>query len=138
MTVHAPDRPGDVRRQARELRTNSVLAELYAKAARSMGARFFPREFERGISCGSTDMGNVSQVVPSIHPMFRIPAKRGEGNHTRGFTAAAKSPEALAAARRAGKALAHAALDCLLEPRLVAAAKAEFAEGARASIPRRA
>lgn len=33
---------------------------------------------------GSTDMGNVSHVVPSIHPMFYI---GGKGcNHTREFT----------------------------------------------------
>jgi len=34
---------------------------------------------------GSTDMGNVSHVVPSIHPLFDI---GGIGlNHTREFTA---------------------------------------------------
>ncbi len=41
---------------------------------------------------GSTDMGNVSYVVPSIHPMFAIGS--GEVNHTREFTAVANTPEA--------------------------------------------
>lgn len=34
----------------------------------------------------STDMGNVSYVVPAIHPMFYIGSN--EFNHTRGFTTA--------------------------------------------------
>ena len=34
---------------------------------------------------GSTDMGNVSYVVPSIHPMFNINTKAP--NHSREFTA---------------------------------------------------
>jgi len=36
---------------------------------------------------GSTDMGNVSQLVPSIHPNFHIGGRAV--NHTRQFTAEA-------------------------------------------------
>ena len=39
---------------------------------------------KRSDVCGSTDMGNVAHVVPSLHPHFFIGGV--EVNHTRGFT----------------------------------------------------
>ena len=63
--------------------------------------------------------------------MFKIPTTRGEGNHHPGFTAAAGTPAALAEARTAGKSMAMACLDLLLDPALVDRAKAEFAETIR-------
>ena len=40
---------------------------------------------KRSDVCGSTDMGNVAHVVPSLHPHFYIGGV--EVNHTKGFTA---------------------------------------------------
>ncbi len=40
----------------------------------------------------SPDMGDVSYVVPSIHPCYAIGS--GEVNHTREFTAVANTAEA--------------------------------------------
>ena len=74
----------------------------------------------------STDMGNVSHVVPSIHPMFAIPTEAG--NHTPGFTAAAATAEAHQAMRTAATALAMTALDLYLRPDLLEAARADFEE----------
>lgn len=42
---------------------------------------------------GSTDMGNISQVIPSIHPMFSIPGAEAP-IHSAGFTAAANTQAA--------------------------------------------
>ncbi len=59
----------------------------------------------------STDMGNVSHVVPSIHPIYAIGS--GEMNHTREFTAVANTPEAHTATLTVAKAMAHTCIDVL-------------------------
>jgi hypothetical protein len=42
---------------------------------------------------GSTDMGNVTQLLPGIHPMVAVDAG-GASLHQPGFTAAAAGPSA--------------------------------------------
>ena len=74
---------------------------------------------------------NVSQAIPTIHPYFRI-ASEDVPNHSRAFTDAAASPLARTAMVAAAKALAMTALDLLLQPGRLEAAKAEFARGGRA------
>ena len=69
-------------------------------------------------------MGNVSHVVPSIHPMYRIEAE--SGNHTAGFTAAAATESAHEATLRASAAMAATALDWLSSEPLRCAARAAF------------
>ena len=73
----------------------------------------------------STDMGNVSQVVPSIHPTFGV----GQMifNHTPDFTAAAVTDAAHASMLKTAQALAMTGIDLALDPQLVKRAKAEFA-----------
>ena len=75
---------------------------------------------------GSTDMGNVSQVVPSIHPYLKI-AEAGIQCHTNGFREAAASPEGQTAMLNAARAMALTALDLLARPELLAEVKREFA-----------
>jgi amidohydrolase len=72
---------------------------------------------ETAFGGGSTDMGNVSQVVPAIHGMIWV---RGSENvpHTVGFTADAISPAGDEAALDGAKALALTALDAALNPEL--------------------
>jgi amidohydrolase len=55
-----------------EMKHDREIATLYQANAEALGRRFpEPRpEFQQ--SAGSTDMGNVSQAVPSIHPMIGI------------------------------------------------------------------
>ena len=64
------------------------MAELYYKNARATGVDFETHGVKNkdSLPAGSTDMGNVSYVVPSIHPMFYIGTDAV--NHTRGFTEA--------------------------------------------------
>ena len=45
------------------------MADVYKLNAESVGVFFHSREFA---SSASSDMGNVSQVVPCIHPGFYI------------------------------------------------------------------
>ncbi len=71
----------------------------------------------QGLTGGSTDMGNVTQVVPGIHPMI---AFRGQDAvpHNPDFTAAAATPAADDAAIDGGLLLAWTALDAALDPEL--------------------
>jgi len=112
--------------------TNNPVAEAYVENARALG-KALPA---RGAGAGggpSTDMGNVSHVVPSIHPNFAIPTEAG--NHTPGFTAAAATPEAHVAMRTAATALAMTALDLYLRPELLDAARKDFLEAHGRSAP---
>ncbi len=76
---------------------------------------------------GSTDMGNVSQVIPAVHPYIAI-AQEGTPGHSTAFRDAAATPEAHESALRAAKAMALLAVDLLRDPRLLAEARAEFAK----------
>merc|ERR1712036_120585 len=49
----------------KSLLTNTVVEKLYCKYASAMGVKF-----EANRELGSTDMGDVSKVKPSIHPCF--------------------------------------------------------------------
>ncbi len=107
-----------------EVVTNAVMAGAYCDNM----AQFelvLPKGGQGGIAGASTDMGNISQAIPSIHPSFGIPTEAV--NHTSGFTASAATPEAHRRMLRASKALALTALDLYADPALLAAAKAEFA-----------
>lgn len=73
---------------------------------------------------GSIDMGNVSNVVPSIHPMFKIGA--GEVYHTRDFTSVTNTAESHAETLVAAKAMAHTCIDVITEEGLLEKVRREF------------
>jgi metal-dependent amidase/aminoacylase/carboxypeptidase family protein len=75
---------------------------------------------------GSSDIGNVSHVVPTIHPYLAI-GPRELGGHTAEFREAAASPAGRAGMLNAAKALAMTAVDLLAEPANLAEAKHAFA-----------
>ncbi len=75
---------------------------------------------------GSSDVGNVSQVIPAIQPMVAI-APTGMAIHTREFADAAVKPLARAGMIAAAKTMALTTFDLLAEPARVKAAKDEFA-----------
>ena len=104
------------------LRQNPPLADAYRDSFEAIGGTIRP-----GRGGGSTDMGNVTQVLPGLHPHYRIPA--ASGNHTRGFTDAAATSEAHEATIRAAKALALASLRAFEDPAFLEAVHASFATG---------
>lgn len=65
-----------------DLKTNHILSELYTESLYDIGVEFVndPRE-----SFGSLDAGDVSHVVPTIHPYHKI-APKGVAAHTSEFT----------------------------------------------------
>ena len=75
---------------------------------------------------GSTDMGNVSYAVPSIHPMIKV-APDDVAIHTPVFAEYARGPTGDAAVIDGAKVLAMTALDCWLDASVMPAAQAAFA-----------
>jgi amidohydrolase len=107
------------------LRPNVTMAELFRKNLERSGVTEDPEEREAGF--GSTDCGNVSQAIPTIHPYVRI-SPDGVPLHSREFAEWARSPMAKTGLVAAAKALAMTALDLLASPEALARAKAEFAK----------
>ncbi|KAF7430890.1 hypothetical protein PC9H_006605 [Pleurotus ostreatus] len=64
-------------------------------------------------STASTDFGNVTYRLPSLHPMFAIPTSPGGGNHTPAFAQSASTKAAHDAAIVITKGLAHTGLRLL-------------------------
>jgi amidohydrolase len=104
--------------------TNGPMAAALAENARSLGRILGPRR--AGETSGSTDMGNISSLIPSIHPFFSVSADRVPW-HSRDFAAAAATPRALETMHVAAKALAFTAIDLLASPDLLKQTKAAFA-----------
>jgi amidohydrolase len=81
----------------------------YRRAAESLGRSFALDDERAAKPTISTDMGNVSLVVPSIHPLLMIPTN-GALNHQPEFTAACATPAADQAVVDGAIALAHTAI----------------------------
>jgi amidohydrolase len=84
-------------------------------------------------TAGSTDMGNVSQLVPAIHPKLAI-SPPDVAQHSPGFAVWATRPAADRAVIDAAKALAMTTIDVWLRPELRAIMCAAFDERRRASV----
>ncbi|MER5438199.1 M20 family metallopeptidase [Streptomyces sp. NPDC002790] len=74
---------------------------------------------------GSTDMGNVSQVIPSLHPWLSIPGAEVP-IHSHGFTAVADTDAAYGLMLEAARALAWTVVDAASDPEQ----RARFVEAA--------
>ena len=110
---------------------STPMAERWAAHLRSLGVNVFEaRDDER---VGSTDMGNVMQVLPAIHPYIAISDQTIPG-HSTAFRDHAATPEALDRALTAAKALALTAIDVLAEPDVLAKARTEFEERRAAGV----
>lgn len=92
-----------------DLIDNSALSALYSANAARLG-RTVRRPDSTNAVIGSTDMGNVSQVVPSIHPMIAV-APPGIGIHTTEFELHAGSPAGDRAVIDGAKAMAMTIAD---------------------------
>jgi metal-dependent amidase/aminoacylase/carboxypeptidase family protein len=101
----------------RALKVNLPLAEAFAANGRSLGIDF--EEVEPDKRLGSTDMGDVSQKIPAIHPYLNIAENGSElVGHTHEFREAACSEEGMRAMVLGAKAMAGTAVDILFDPRL--------------------
>jgi metal-dependent amidase/aminoacylase/carboxypeptidase family protein len=94
------------------MRTNNALAEAYRANLESLGRTVVNPESNR--SMGSTDMGNVSQIVPGIHPAIAV-APQHVPIHTVEFREFAASDSGHAGLMDSAKALAMTGIDVLLD-----------------------
>lgn len=76
-----------------ELRPDRWLADVCRSEMRRLGREPVPAEIEAALPLGSTDMGNVTHVLPGIHPIIGVDAG-GATVHQRAFAAAAAGPSA--------------------------------------------
>ncbi len=113
-------------RRCSALRSNAALAGAFAANMRRLGLMVEQHDPSWGL--GSTDVGNVSQVVPSIHPFIAI-ADEPVALHSTEFAEAANSERGRTGLIAAAKALAMTAIDLLVDDALLANVKKEFAEG---------
>lgn len=91
-----------------ELRTDPALAVAWERNAAALGRRLLRTVPARRV--GSSDLGNISHLVPAIHPMIAI----SDGDvvpHTRSFADAAVSARADRAVLDGAKLLAMTAVD---------------------------
>jgi amidohydrolase len=104
------------------MKRNETLLGAFRANMKALGVTEGPPLGDR---LGSSDVGNVSQVIPTIQPMMKI-APDGTPIHSRAFEAAAVSPIAREGTLTAAKAMAMTTLDLLAEPALVKRAQDEF------------
>jgi len=107
------------------IKNNHCLGQLFTENMKTMGRTVIPTDPETAY--GATDMGNVSQIVPSLHGFFAI-AEKGTSLHTPEFAAVAASEAGINGMLDAAKALAMIAVDLLADPALLAKAREEFEE----------
>ena len=105
------------------LKRNETLLGAFKVNLERLGATPEPPDPSR---LGSSDIGNVSQVIPAIQPYIKI-AEAGTPIHSRAFAEAAVKPLARQGLVTAAKTLAMTTADLLADPALVRRAKDEFA-----------
>ena len=108
-----------------DLNTNWPLAGAFQANAERLGRKFDSAEERNLTGAGSTDMGNVSHRVPSIHPMLAA-APRDVVIHNPEFAKYAGSEMGDQAALDGAKALAMTAYDYLADGSLRDDAKRAF------------
>ena len=105
------------------VRNNMALANRYVTSQVAIGRE---TPLRSAVPSGSTDMGNVSVRVPSIHPKVAISPKTVPA-HTVEFAGYAGSPSGDAGVLAGARGLAMTALDYLADPLLREDVAAEFA-----------
>lgn len=108
-----------------ELVQNKVLGDELSDVVRK---KYGVIDYEYGISGASTDFGNISYLMPGLHPGFSIPTVPGGGNHTPAFTDSARSQAAHDACLAVSKALAHVGMRVITDGGFLQQVKDAFKE----------
>jgi len=113
-----------VREGYKDMVNNMTLAKRFGAHLASLGRR--AKESDARVGAGSTDMGDVSHAVPSIHPYLAITDEGGPLCHEHAFAAAAASERGVRTALDAAKAMARAAVELLVDDALRNEVRAEW------------
>jgi amidohydrolase len=112
----------EVKKGYEAIRPNAPLADTFARHLEELGWPIDPPPSRSKM--GSTDMGDVSQVIPAIHPYLTI--GREIAGHSIEFREAAHSSQAFKAMITAAKAMALTGYDILTQPDLLARVREDF------------
>lgn len=104
---------------------NIAIADAYRSNLEALGRVALPRELVDPKHAGSTDMGNLSYLIPSIHPMIGINSFPAV-NHQPEFAEHCASEAGDQAAIDGAIAMAWTALDLALDKSLMLTAADEF------------
>jgi amidohydrolase len=107
------------------MKNNATLAGLFKQNLESLERRV--EAYDPRFGFGSTDMGNVSQVIPSIHPTVAI-APSDVSIHTQEFALAAVSEAGHEGLMDAAKAMSMTVVD-ILQPEMLDGIRQEFRSG---------
>ena len=108
-----------------DLRANRALAAAFRTNAEALGRVFLDPAAVPIEAAGSTDMGNVSHVLPVIHPVLDVGTRCA--GHTIEMTAASITPAADQCIIDAAKAMAAPVIDYWTQPDLRDRVAAEWA-----------
>jgi len=105
------------------IRNNVAMARLFSDNLESLGRKL--DIFDSQGPFGSSDIGNVSEVVPSMHPMVAI-ASPPVSLHSTEFASAAASEAGYQGLLDAAKAMAMTVVDIIGRPGVLEKIKQEF------------
>ena len=115
------------------LRRNDALLDAFRANWRALGVQESEPPKDR---YGSSDVGNVSQVVPTIQPLVKI-AREGTPIHSRAFEKAAVTPMAREGLLKAAKIMAMTTADLLGDQALLGRVRRSSGLGAETRCPAR-
>lgn len=100
---------------------NCTMSCVFKRNLEALGEVVFPS----GVGAGSTDMANVSHVVPAIHPYIGISSQKVVG-HSQGMADATITEEGHKGLLFAAKSMAATAADLFADQALLSRVKREF------------
>ncbi|KAK6814978.1 hypothetical protein RU639_008552 [Aspergillus parasiticus] len=103
---------------------NETLCERFTGHMATYGKKYVQKLDQ--VLTGSSDVGNVSYVVPTLHAMFAISTSNGSFPHHPDFTTCAGTDEAHDAAVLTGKGLALLGWDMLTDDALYTSARVQW------------
>ena len=106
-----------------EINSNPTLCKLFAHNLTALGVENFEEKATQSIS---TDMGSLSYMLPSIHPVYKIGSRGREVNHTREFAAISNTSDAHKETLLFAKSMAHTCIDILTQPDSLQSVVKEF------------
>jgi len=102
---------------------NLTIGRLFVRNMRFLGRKMKMEDPDK--SFGSTDFGNVSQIVPGMHASLAV-ATQGIPIHSQKFVEAAVSESGLKSMLQAAQGMAMTGADLLASPELIKKVKKEF------------
>lgn len=107
------------------VRNNAALVERWSATQARRGRTALPAGTVPDTVAASTDFGNVSHLVPGLHPMVKV-SPTDVALHTEDFARWAATPQAVDAAVDSAAGLAQVALDFLADKEFRRAAREAF------------